>query len=222
MIKMLPNVILHTLFYSSPHIKISKEEAQFFNEFYESALNQSDKVIQYHSSIPKYKFLYYLSLHKGVVFHGSNNKAIACFEPREQTLYNGDMAKAVFATNDPIWPFFYATLQKDHIVGDIRNAALITNGKKTFHFYSLTKATKAKNPWTPGIIYLLPKDSFTYIGNGIIQFNEWISTQAVSPIAKLEVQPSDFYFLNKVGTHNANESVIKSWILYKIRTLIKQ
>jgi len=221
MIKVLVNGILHTLFYSSPNMAISKDEEQFFNDLYESALNQSDKVIHYHSSIPKYKFLYYLSLHKGVVFHGSNNKEIISFEPREQTLYNGELAKAVFATNDAIWPFFYATLQKDYIVGDIRNAALITNGKKTFHFYSLTKSTKAKDPWTNGIIYLLPKDSFTYIGKGVIQFNEWISTQPVSPIAKLEVQPKDFYFLNKVGTHNANESVIKSWILYKIRTLIK-
>lgn len=214
-------MLLNILFYPSPQIVISKEEEKQFNDLYEAALTRSDRLIEYNLPIPKYKFLYYISNNKPIVFHGSNNKLIDSFEPREQTLYDGKIAKAVFATKDPIWPVFYAVLEKGKILGDFRNGSLSTNGRKWFHFYSLTKSTILNNPWTSGMIYLLPEHSFLFLGKGVIQFNEWISDMNVSYIAKLEVKPIDFYFLNKVATHRTDESIIKSWLLYKFRTFSK-
>ena len=142
--KALANILLRILFYPSPKITITKEEEKLFNGLYEETMKKPDKQIKYNLPIPKYKFLYYLSNNKPIVLHGSNIKFINSFEPREQTLYNGKKATAVFATKDPIWPVFYATLQKEKIEGNIRNGALSTNGKKTFHFYSLTKPTSYK------------------------------------------------------------------------------
>lgn len=194
------------------------EEEIRFNHLYEAAIKSPDRQINYNLPIPKYKFLYYLSMNRPIVFHGSNYKYIQSFEPRKQTLYNGKPAIAVFASKDPIWPVFFATLQKDKLEGDIRNAALSTDGSKTFHFYSLTKETKLSHPWDSGMVYILPKDSFAYIGQGPFQFDEWISHEPVSPIAKLEVNPSDFYFYNKVATHRSGESIFKSWLFYKLRT----
>jgi len=214
-------MLLNILFYPSPKIMISKEEEKQFNNLYEESLKNPGKLIDYNLPIPKYKFLYYISNNKPIVFHGSNNNLIDSFEPREQTLFNGKIATAIFATKDPIWPVFYAILEKNKISGNIRNGSLSSNNKKTFHFYSLTKATISNNPWTSGMVYFLPEDPFSNIGEGVIQFNEWISDKAVPYIAKLEVNPSDFYFHHKIATHRSEESIIKSWLLYKFRTLFK-
>lgn len=35
----------------------------------------------------------------------------------------------------------------------------------------------------------------------------------------LEVDPSDFYYLNRVTTHEINEQLAKTWLLYKVRNL---
>jgi hypothetical protein len=218
---LLVTMLLRILFYPAPKIKISKEEREQFDCLYEDALKRPDKLITYNLPIPKYKFLYYISTTKPILFHGSNNRLIDSFEPREQTLFNGEHATAVFASKDPIWSSFYAVLEKGKIVGNIRNGSLSTSRGRDFHFYSLTKPTHQMHPWTSGMIYFLPEESFTYLGKGVLRFNEWISEKNVPYIAKLEMEPTDFYFLRKVATHHPEESIVKSWLIYKCRTLFK-
>lgn len=36
----------------------------------------------------------------------------------------------------------------------------------------------------------------------------------------IPVDPSDFYYLNRVSTHKTNESLAKTWLFYKVRNLI--
>lgn len=69
------------------------------------------------------------------------------------------------------------------------------------------------------MIYLLSEYTFSFIGKGPVQFSEWISKKSITPIAKIEIEPSDFYFIDKVATHRSNESTIKSWLLYKLRNI---
>jgi hypothetical protein len=214
-------ILLRLLFYPAPKIRISKEEEKQFNLLYEEALNKPDKLITYHLPIPKYTFLYHIATTKPILFHGSNNKFIDSFEPREQTLFNGEHATAVFATKDPIWSTFYAVLEKGKITGNIRNGSLSTSRNSDYHYYSLSKATHQSHPWTSGMIYFLPVKSFTYLGKGVLRFNEWISEKDVPYIAKIEVEPADFYFLRKVATHHPEESILKSWLVYKCRTLFR-
>jgi hypothetical protein len=211
------DILLGILFFPSPRIVISQEEGILFNQLFEKAKTSPDKKINYNLSIPKYKFLRYLSDNKQVLFHGSNNPLIQTFEPREQTLFDGKMDKAVFATKDPIWSTFYAILSKKNLIGSIRNGSMTANKKQQYHFYSLTEPTLKKNPWTNGTVYLLPEQSFSHISKGHLQFDEWICREIVVPIAKIEVEPSDFYFLNKVACHKETESIIQSWLFYKFR-----
>lgn len=220
--KSLMNLLFKTLFFQSPNFIVSREEEEQFQRLFDVSCQTPGQLIDYNLSAPKSKFLHYISVNKRIVFHGSNNKNITSFEPRQQTLFNGKMATAVFASKDPIWPIFYAVLDKGKVVSNFRNGSLSTDRKKKYHFYSLTKQTHEKNPWTTGMIYFLPEESFTYIGNGAVQFDEWISTQSVSPLAKMEIKPEDFYFMEKVATHRADESVIRTWLLYKWRTLRKK
>jgi hypothetical protein len=213
------NLLLKILFYPSPKIVINDEEKKLFNQLYDDAFVSPNKTIHYHLSIPKYKFLQYISEKKPIVFHGSNNLSIDTFEPRDQTLFDGKMDRAVFASKDPIWSTFFAVLNKKSLIGSIRNGSLTANQKQKYHFYSLTSPTHENKPWTTGLIYFLPEQSFTHISNGPIQFDEWICKGSVQPIAKLEVEPKDFYFLDKISIHKENESIIKSWLLYKFRTM---
>jgi len=218
--KFLFNQLIKILLYPAPTVLITKEEEKQFINILENGIN-SDRELEYSIEIPKYKFLYYLTKEKNIVLHGSNHKTIQQFEPREQTLFNNETVKAVFATKDPIWPMFYAILNKENIVDNFRNGCLRGKGRN-YHFYSLTKETVEKDPWMDGMLYLLPSENFSLVGKGPVSFDEWISYEYVKPIAKIQIQPKDFYFINKVSTHNINESLIKTWFLYKIRTILKK
>lgn len=148
------------------------------------------------------------------MLHGSNNKVITEFEPRRQTLYNGKYVDAVFATKDGYWPLFFATLDKNKIQGSFRNGCLQTSNGNKYYFFSITQETYFNNPWTNGMIYFLPDESFEKASNGIVSFDEWISKHPVKPIARLEVDPEDFYFFNRITNHKDSESIIQTWVLY--------
>jgi hypothetical protein len=213
------DILLGIFFFPTPRISFSKEERILIDQLFESAIASPDKTIHYNLTIPKYKFLHYLSENKKVLFHGSNNPHIQTFEPQVQTLFDGKMDKAVFATKDPIWSIFFAILNKKSLKGNIRNGSMSANQKQQYHFYSLTKTSFNNKPWTNGTVYLVPEQSFSHISNGSIQFDEWICRETVMPIAKIEVEPKDFYFINHVSTHIESESILKSWFLYKWRLL---
>lgn len=152
------------------------------------------------------------------MFNGSNNLNIDTLETREQTLFNGELTQAVFASSEATWSMFYAVFDKSKLIGSFRNGCLIYKNKK-YHFYSLNKSTMNNNPWTSGKIYILPKDKFKPSGTGKLRFDEWICHDPVSPVSGIEVSARDFYFINKVSTHKNNESNVKTRLLYKIRTL---
>ncbi len=213
----LVSIILRLLFKSQPTITFSEQELNTYNQLYDEAIN-SDGVIRYAISYPKQRFIQYIAQSKNVVLHGSNNPSIDQFEPRRQTLYNGKYVEAVFATKDGIWPLFYAVFDKSKLLGNIRNACLVLNGTKKYYYFSITRESSQINPWTNGMIYFLPMDSFSKTSNEFVSFDEWISKVPVKPAARLEVDNVDFYFHSNVSTHKRNESIYKTWLLYKLRS----
>ncbi|MHA7966743.1 hypothetical protein ACX93W_21770 [Paenibacillus sp. CAU 1782] len=210
------NNIMKILFYSSPKVSFCDGEIDEFNAIFNAAIN-GDGLIEYTSHFPKQRFIQYIANNKNVLLHGSNQKSITEFEPRRQTLHNGNYVDAVFATMDGIWPVFYSVLDKGKLVGNIRNGCLETRSGRKFYFFSITKETYISDPWTKGMIYFLPRETFGRASNEIISFDEWISEQPVKPMAKIEVEWEDFYFRDRVAVHNVKESLIKTWLLYKMR-----
>lgn len=208
--------IMNLLFYRSPKISFSEQEIDEYNLIFNDAINR-DGLINYTSQFSKQRFIQYIASNKNVLLHGSNNKMITEFEPRRQTLYNGKYVNAVFATKDGLWPVFYAILDKTKVSRNIRNGCLETINGNKFYFFSLTQETYLNNPWTNGMIYFVPHETFTKASNEIVSFDEWISKEPVRPIAKLVVDWTDFYFLNRITIHHYNEPIIKTWLLYKWR-----
>jgi len=208
--------------FPSPQINLSPKEIEQFELLFENLTKTNHPKLDYNLPIPKYKFLSYIAEYKQVMLHGSNHPSIHTFEPRDQTLFNGKPVHAVFATKDPIWPIFYAVFRKESVYSNFRNGCISANNKNKYHFYSLTQETFQNNPWTSGTVYILPQETFQHVGSGDIIFDEWISKEPVTPIAKMEVEPADFYFLSKVASHHAKESLFKTWLLYKIRILVQR
>lgn len=203
------------LFYSTPKMNFSHAEVSEYNELISHM--QEGQLIK-GLTFPKYRFLQYLTRKGRFVFHGSNNMDIDIFEPRKQTLFNGKLTKAVFASSEANWSMFYAVFDRNKLVGGFRNGCLAYKDEK-YHYYSLNKPTMNSNPWTAGKIYIFPKRKFTPSDSGKIRFDEWVCHEPVTPVGQIEVDAKDFHFLNKVSTHKNNESIIKTWLLYKFRTM---
>ncbi|RDU38031.1 hypothetical protein DRW41_00175 [Neobacillus piezotolerans] len=217
MISKVVSGLMGILFYRAQVFYFSEEERREFEKMYLIAATENTEV-NYTSKYPKHRFIQYIAATKPVILHGSNNSEISEFEARRQTLYNGQIVNAVFGTKDGIWPLFYAVLDKKKVKGGIRNACLKVEGGSPHYFFSLNKETLDAGPWTTGMIYFLPGETFKRAGNGLVSFDEWVSETPVKPIAKVLVEPYDFLFLNSVSCHKDTESIVKSWLLYRLRT----
>jgi len=220
--KRLYNLLLRLLLFPSPPINLTSNEKEQFELLFERLSKADVPKLEYNLPIPKYKFLSYIAENKQLILHGSNHPSIHTFEPRNQTLFNGKPVSAVFATKDPIWSIFYAVFRKESVYSNFRNGCISADNRHKYHFYSLTYETFRNNPWTNGTVYILPEKTFRNVESGTILFDEWVSQEPVSPIGKITVEPTDFYFLSKVASHHAKESLLKSWCLYKIRILTKR
>lgn len=206
--------LLAWLFYQVPETVWEVEE----RSAYESALARlrDGALFSYDLPYPKARFLHYLAQQGEWLFHGSNQPDIAVFEPREQTLFDGTMTKAVFASSEPLWSMFYAVLDRSKVVGGFRNACLV-HGKRKFLFYSLNESTMNQQPWTNGMMYVLPRSSFRLADTNKTHFDEWISHEPVVPVAKWPLSPDEFPFRDRVAVHPDGESLLKSWMKYKSR-----
>ncbi|QHT61187.1 hypothetical protein GXP70_15295 [Paenibacillus lycopersici] len=209
--------LLSILLYPSPKMAFSDHEIAQYDQL--ASTIHEGRLIHYQLPFHKARFLMYLSLKGKYVFHGSNNQHIERFAPREQTLYNGELTKAVFASSDPIWSMFFAIFNRSRLVGSFRNGCIIGR-KKKYYFFSINESTMKNEPWTEGAVYLLPRDQFTASGQGKLQFDELISREPIIPIGKIHVSLDDFWFRHRIAMHKDNESLLKTWLLYKARTLI--
>ncbi len=195
----------------------SAAEMDDFERMYHEAVAVNG-IVNYQSKFPKHRFIDYLTEFKNVVAHGSNNSKIETFETRQQTLFSGKSVEAIFAAKDGIWPIFYAILDRNKVVYNFRNGCFKTKNKRRFYFFSITQQTLDNEPWTTGYVYLLPSESFERASYTRVYVDEWISKQEVKPLLKMEVSPSDFEYHNKVSIHRPRESILMTWLLYKIRT----
>lgn len=200
-------------FLDPPAVLFDEARTRAFAQLYESAVQHgTGDFIDYQLPYPKHEFLRFLVDRYPVLLHGSGNGAITTLEPRRQTLFDGRMTEAVFATSDGLWPFFYATMPRpEGRPSSIRNGGVAVYGpagKRTFYFFSLSD-TIADCPWQSGAIYILPRAPFTMQSP---TWQEWTSPEPVHPLAKLAVTPDDFPLRHAVGRHGLNESSVRFWL----------
>ncbi len=218
----LASAVLGHLFLRIPDLKLDNAKAQAFESlFRKDREGREGCLIEYDCAYPKSEFLRYIVAHKNVLLHGSNSFGIDTLLPKEQTDYAGKPRTAVFATGDGVWPIFFAVLDQVNFRGSLRNGCFVVTGpngtEERFYFFSLSDTLWEQQPWTEGMIYVLPRDAFQKTSIGTTRFDEWACEEPVRPLARLPVSPGDFPFLNNVTPHRERESVYISWLCYKMR-----
>jgi hypothetical protein len=179
--------------------------AQIDEPAFEHLLRKVDEArgteVDYDAAAPKHDFFRYLLERRPVLLHGTGDPAIERFEPRRQTDYDNEWTDAVFATDDPIWPIFFATVNRP-VARSLINGCSRRYGESHYYF-SIGTDPNGRDAWRSGWMYVLPRDSFRLHPSG----PEWLSPVAVCPLARLRVEPADFPFLGEVVQHTLGESL---------------
>jgi hypothetical protein len=180
------------------------------------AVDEADgRVVDYDAAAPKHSFFRYLLERRPVLLHGTGDPTIERFEPRRQTDYDNEWTNAVFATDDPIWPIFFATVNRA-VARSLINACSRRYGESHYYF-SIGTDPRGSDAWRSGWIYVLPRETFRLHPSG----PEWLSPVAVRPLARLRVEPADFPFIDDVVQHTLGEpvgrAVVRATLLRALR-----
>ena len=157
-----------------------------------------EKPIDYRLDAPKWHFLCHVADRGTHVLHGSTAGDIARFEPRQSNdMLEFGNRKAVYAAADGLWAMFFAILDRPaHDMALINSCFRYTAGDsgvgEPFYYFAVDE-----HQLSAGTVYLLPADSFEreppYVEGGRrIVTAQAASLEPVDPIAKLDVQPTDF------------------------------
>ena len=168
--------------------------------------------LEYTLDAPKWAFLCYAAEERGLAMHGSFDPNIAEFEPRQASdLREFGAQKAVYAAADGIWAMYFAIVDRRHDSMTLMNACIhveMPDGTVTppLYFFSVPKHLLALYPYTEGIVYLLPKQTFVSdqpipFGPARVHPAQLASPVPVKPLAKLKIAPDDFPFLAQMLAH---------------------
>lgn len=172
-----------------------------------------DDPIDYRLPDPKWRFLSHVADTGQVVLHGSGSPDIRQFEPRQSDdVREFGNRRAVYAASDGIWPLFFAVTDRERFPQcSINNACIRVpdpagGPSRPYYFFSIDHAVYEQRPWCSGTVYLLPVRTFEHDSiedaDGPIESAQAASLEAVTPLAKLVVEPEDFPFLDAIRVHD--------------------
>lgn len=164
--------------------------------------SESVPIIEYSLPYPKEDFLKFIVESKNVLLHGSSNANLEILEPRQAN----DRAKisgnknAVFGVTDPVLPIFYAIQDRQKLHGVIESGTEENPETGTLEYkFKIPKSAQEIQSWTRGIIYIFDKSEFSPEKKDDGELSgEWTSDVPVKPIARLEVGPEDFRYMDKI------------------------
>lgn len=168
--------------------------------------------IHYTLPWPKWQFLCHLADHHETVLHGSGDVDIALFEPRQSNdIHDFGNQKAIYAASDGLWAMFFAVVDRAR-VGSVVNACIRVTDELgmlsgPFYLFSVSQSALPSQPWRSGMVYILPRSTFTgqspaTVGSSEVHIAQLASSVPVQPLAKLEVAPEDFPFLKQIRGHD--------------------
>lgn len=166
--------------------------------------NQGEDIpaIEYNLPYPKEEFLKFLTENKNVLLHGSANQNLEVLEPRQANdgSKKSGNKNAVYGVTDPVLPIFYAIQDRKRLQGVIESGIEVDDetGKSVYKF-RIPKSAQETKPWTNGVIYIFDKNQFhSEQDDDGESSGEWTSDIPVRPIAKLEVKPEDFRYMDNI------------------------
>jgi hypothetical protein len=167
-------------------------------------------VVDYASAAPRWWFLHHL-IRRGFLLHGSNNAAIDEFEPRGNfDAHNVRHVEGVFASDDAIWPIYFATADRTGGRRGLINWCEHAGAGARYLF-----ALEGEPSWVDGMVYALPSATF----EATPASRELVSFVAVRPRLRVPVGAGDFPLRDKTFGFGRGEWVrgvslrLAVWIL---------
>jgi hypothetical protein len=156
--------------------------------------------IAYDLEQPKWWFLHY-AVCSGFLLHGTNEGGLEELGTRAQRDAHGAPVDAAFATDDAIWPLYFATVRRSALLhGYINWATHVRNSSR--YVFSIGADPADPGSWSDGTIYLLPGASFRPTPAS----REFVSDVPVEPRARLAVSPDDFPFRAQTIEHGPSDT----------------
>ncbi|HET7128668.1 MAG TPA: hypothetical protein VFJ93_06320 [Gaiellaceae bacterium] len=164
--------------------------------------------VEYTLDAPRWWFLHHL-IRCGYVLHGSNNPRIDDFEPRgNYDAHNVRHVEGVFASDDAIWPIYFATADRTSEPRGLINWCEHTRTGARYLF-----ALEGEPSWVDGAVYALPSHTF----EATPSTRELVSFVAVRPRLSVPVAPDDFPLRRKTIGFRRGESVRRVTIRHALR-----
>lgn len=195
-----------------PPLDLTPEKLAAFERLFQATPPGAS--IDYALPYPKWQFLTCLCESNELVLHGSQNQGIQQVEPRQARDIRGFSSQhAIYATTDGIWVIYFAILDRfKYRQMSLFNScfqARISDEQLSdpLYFFSISQPVLLQKPWCRGTIYLLPRQPFQQEAPRQIQgmeiiFPHWVSSSVIKPLARLDVGPEDFPFLEQIHGHN--------------------
>ncbi|HWG84757.1 MAG TPA: hypothetical protein VNT60_04675 [Deinococcales bacterium] len=203
-----------THYQREPARELTPEKEAAFAALAERARAAGGGVLDYDLPYPKHEFFWWLTECEGLLLHGTSNGGIDVFEPRAQGDAFDRPVTAVFASSDPVWPTWFATIDW-RVVRLTSNDCLVTRAGRLYRF-AVDRAAFEQGAFSDGWIYLLERDGFarTLTPNGR-ETEEWTCPQPVRPLARLALTPDDFPFLSAAGPVDYHGTPTREWAAFK-------
>jgi hypothetical protein len=189
----------------SPVVDLGDEKVESF----EAALAATSpgEAVEYHLPWPKYELLHYLVERRGLLLHGSNRATVRRLEPRDQGDFEGKPVRAVFATDDEIWPIYFAVVDRSLVRGLANDCIHVRRDgvRRSRYLFAITGDPADAGSWTTGAVYAVRRRTFVQQP----QPREWLSPVAVEPVCAVAVDPGDFPFVGDVLTFAVGETMAR-------------
>jgi hypothetical protein len=164
--------------------------------------------VDYTAGAQRWWFLHHL-IRRGYLLHGSNNTGIEEFEPRGNfDAHNVRHVEGVFASDDAIWPIYFATADRTGERRGLINWCEHAGSGARYLF-----ALEGEPSWVDGMVYALPSETF----EATPASRELVSLDAVRPRLRIPVSPDDFPLRDKTIGFRRGESVRRVTIRHALR-----
>jgi hypothetical protein len=194
-----------------PHPTLSAKDRGVFDELLDAT--PTGTRIDYGLPQPKWWFLHH-AVSRGLLLHGTNERELTELRTRATGDAFGAPVTALFASDDAIWPLYFATVNRARLRHGYVNWATHVRGASRYIF-SIGADPQDPASWTDGVVHLLPAATFTRTGTT----RELVSAEPVSPRATLAVTPDDFPFRAQTIGHEAGATPRRVAVRHALRPL---
>jgi hypothetical protein len=191
-----------------PRPRLDAEASHAFDELLGATPRGGD--VAYALPYPKWWFLHHLTA-RALILHGTNQRSIDEFRPRAGFDAYGAPIDAVFASDDAIWPLYFAVVNRTGSQSYINWCLHVRDEAR--YVFSIGTDPRSADSWTTGTIYALPRETFRLVPGS----RELVSEAPVRPRARLTVEPDDFPFRAATVGHRPGDTPRRVVVRHALR-----